>query len=62
MIQAILGIVGSTLLIIIGLWKYFGRKAAERRKLAEQAKKKLDKANADGNESDFLDGFSDISH
>jgi hypothetical protein len=44
--------------MIIGLWKYFGRKAAERRKQAEQARKDLDNANKEGGtSSDFLDAF-----
>jgi hypothetical protein len=54
----ILGIISSLLLCAIGIWKYCGRKAAERRKQAEQARKDLDKANAtDGTASDFLDAF-----
>jgi hypothetical protein len=58
MLTSILGIIGSVLLCIIGLWKYFGRKAAERRKQAEQARKDLDNANKpDGTPSDFLDSF-----
>jgi hypothetical protein len=58
MVTSILGIIGSVLLCIIGLWKYFGRKATERRKQAEQARKDLDNANKpDGTPSDFLDGF-----
>ena len=58
MVNAILGIIGSLLLMIIGIWKYFGRKNAEKRKLAEQARKDLDNANKpDGTASDFLDAF-----
>lgn len=58
MANAILGIIGSVLLIIIGIWKYCGRKSAERRKQAEQARKDMDNANKpDGTPSDFLDGF-----
>ena len=54
----ILAIIGSVLAIIIGLWKYFGRKNTEKRKQAEQARKDLDNANKpDGTPSDFLDGF-----
>jgi len=55
---SILTIIGSVLAIIIGLWKYFGRKNAEKRKQAEQARKDLDNANKpDGTPSDFIDGF-----
>jgi len=54
----IVAVIGSILSIIIGLWRYFGRKAAERRKQAEQARKDLDNANKeDGTPSDFLDAF-----
>jgi hypothetical protein len=58
MATSILGIIGSVLLMIIGLWKYFGRKNAERRKQAEQARKDMDNAKKpDGTPSDFLDAF-----
>ncbi len=58
MATSILGIISSVLLMIIGLWKYFGRKNTEKRKQAEQARKDLDNANKDtGTPSDFLDGF-----
>ena len=58
MASQILAIIGSVLLCIIGIWKYFGRKAAERRKQAEQARKDMDNAKKeDGTPSDFLDSF-----
>jgi hypothetical protein len=58
MVNSILAIIGSVLAIIIGLWKYFGRRNAEKRKQAEQARKDLDAANKpDGTPSDLLDGF-----
>ena len=53
----ILTIVASLLAIGIGLYKHYNRIAGEKRKLAEQAKKDLEKANETGNPSDFLDGF-----
>jgi hypothetical protein len=56
----ILGIIGSVLLMIIGLWKYFGRKNAEKRKQAEQARKDLDNANKNNSPSDFLDAFGRV--
>lgn len=55
--SAILRIIGSVLLMIIGLWKYFGRKNAEKRKQAEQARKDMDNAKKNDNPSDFLDAF-----
>jgi hypothetical protein len=47
--------------IIVGLWKHFSRTAAYKRKMADEAKAKLDKANSpNGSASDFLDGFGNI--
>ena len=60
MTAQILGIIGSFLLIVIGLWKYCGRKNEFNRKQAEQAKKDLDNAVKTGNPSDFLDAFSRV--
>lgn len=57
MTTQILAIISSVLLFVIGLWKYFGRKSAERRKQAEQARKDLDNAKKNDSVSDFLDGF-----
>ncbi len=53
----ILTIIGSVLAIIIGLWKYYGRKNAEKRKQAEQAKKDMENAKKNDSPSDFLDSF-----
>ena len=41
----------------IGVWKYFGRKNAERRKQADLARKDLDNAKKNDDVSDLLDGF-----
>jgi hypothetical protein len=57
----ILAIIGSILAIIIGLWKKFGRIAAEKRKQAEQARKDLDNAKKNDSPSDFLDGFGRLN-
>jgi len=57
MATAILGIISSLLLVVIGIWKYFGRKNAEKRKQAEQARKDLDEANQNDDPGKFLDGF-----
>ena len=53
----ILSVIGSGLLIIIGLWKYFGRKNEEKRRLADEARKDLDAAKKNDSPSDFLDSF-----
>ena len=58
MATQILAVIGSLLAIVIGLWKYFGRKNTEKRKQAEQAKKDMENAKKeDGTPSDFLDSF-----
>lgn len=53
-------IIASILACIIGVWKYFGRKAAEKRKQAEQARKDLDEANKNDDPSSFLDAFGRV--
>jgi hypothetical protein len=56
--KTILSIIGSLLICVIGLWKFFGRKNEEKRQQAAQAKKDIENANSDdGTASDFLDGF-----
>ncbi|MEI8350108.1 MAG: hypothetical protein WCI77_08130 [Candidatus Omnitrophota bacterium] len=57
MIAQILTIIVSILAIIIGLWKKFGRIAAEKRKLADEAGEKLDEAQKNKNKSDLLDAW-----
>ena len=58
MAATILGIISSLLLVAIGIWKYFGRKNAEKRRQAELARKDMDNAKKeDGTPSDFLDSF-----
>jgi hypothetical protein len=57
---SLLTVIGSILAIIIGLWKYYGRKNAEKRRQADQARKDLDNANKNDNPSDFLDGFNRV--
>jgi membrane protein implicated in regulation of membrane protease activity len=41
----------------IGIWKYFSRMKSERRRLADEAKAKLGKAQTP---SDFLDSFDSM--
>lgn len=57
MATSIIGIIGSILAIVIGLWRYFGRKNSEKRKNADQARKDLDNAKKNDSPSDFLDAF-----
>ena len=56
----VLVIISSVLAVIIGLWKRFGRIAAEKRKQAEQARKDLDDANKNDDPSSLLDGFGRV--
>ena len=51
----------AVLAAIGGVWKYFGRIATEKRKLADVAKEKLDKAHETGNKSDYLDAWDNAS-
>jgi type II secretory pathway pseudopilin PulG len=60
MAATVLGIIGSLLLIVIGLWKRGGRIAEAKRKQAEQARKDLDSAKENNSPSDFLDGFGGV--
>lgn len=53
----ILVVISGVISIIVGLWKYFSRRAAERRKNADQARKDLDEAKKNDSPSDFLDAF-----
>lgn len=57
----IIAVIGAVLACIIGLWKHYGRIAAEKRKLADEAKEKLDKAHETGNKSDYLDAWDNAN-
>ena len=51
-------VIGGIISCIIGLWRYFGRKAAEYRRQAKQAREDLDNAKKNDDPSSFLDGFN----
>ena len=54
----ILGILSLILTCAVGIWKFFARLKSEKRKLADEAKKDIEKATSeDGSASDLLDGF-----
>jgi len=57
MSSQILAIIGSVLAMVIGLWKYFGRKNAEKRKLADEAGKELEDAQKNKDKSGRLDAW-----
>lgn len=54
---SIFTIIGSILAIIIGLWKYFGRIATEKRRLADEAGKELENAQKNKNKSGRLNAW-----
>lgn len=56
--MSIWGVIAGVISMIVGLWRLFGRKAAERRRQAEQARKDLDNAKNNDDRSSFLDGFN----
>ena len=55
--KQLLVVISGVISIVVGLWRYFGRKAAERRRQAEQSRKDLDEAKKNDDESSFLDAF-----
>ena len=57
----ILVVIGLILTCIIGVWKWLVRVKSEKRKLADEARKKLDDAKANNSKSDFLDSFGNIN-
>lgn len=53
--------IGSILTIVIMAWRWVRRIKSQKRKMADEGKAKIEKANsADGSASDFLDGFSKL--
>ena len=60
MSNQLLGIIGSVLLMVIGIWKYFSRKSKYRREQAEQAKKDMDNANQNDYTGSLLDSFDSL--
>lgn len=61
MASAILGIIGSVLLMIIGVWKLCGRRAAYKRQLADKAQKELDDAQKNKDTSAITAAVDDIN-
>ena len=56
-----LTVIGLVLTCAIGVWKWIARTKSEKRRLADEAQQKIDKATGDGDESDLLDGFNTIN-
>lgn len=61
MATQIISAVVLLLTCVVGLWKFFARRKSERRRLADEAMDKINKAASDGDESDLLDGFDGIN-
>ena len=57
----ILAVIGLVLTCAIGIWKFMARIKSEKRKLADEARKKLDDAKANNSKSDFLDAFGNTN-
>ncbi len=57
MTTQILTIIIAILATIAGLWKHFGRINAEKRRIADEAKQKLDDAQKNQDKSDLLDAW-----
>jgi ABC-type nickel/cobalt efflux system permease component RcnA len=55
-----LAVIGLVLTCAIGIWKFVARLKSEKRKLADEARTKLDEAKKTSNNSDFLDAFERI--
>ena len=55
--MTVITIIGLVLTRLIGIWKFFTRVKSERRKLADEAGKKLIDAHNSGNKSDLLDAW-----
>ena len=55
--KQLLVVISGAFSIIIGLWKYFGRKAATKRKILKEAKEDLDNAHKNKDSSSILDAW-----
>ena len=60
MANAILGIIGSLLLITIGLWKYFTSKARVRQKRKEDAANEIKQGMDENDASKITGGFDNL--
>jgi hypothetical protein len=58
---SVLTIIASVLALIIGLWKKYGRIAAEKRKLSDEAGKELEDAQKNKDKSGRLDAWGKIN-
>lgn len=53
--------IGSLLTLILLVWRWVKRMKSYKRKMADEGKAKIEKANsADGSASDLLDGFGKL--
>ena len=61
MTPSILGVITLALTAAIGIWKFVARVKSERRKLADEAGKKLEDAHKNKSKSDLLDSWDSIN-
>jgi hypothetical protein len=59
---ALLPVIGSLLACIIGLWKYFGRKASERRDRIVAAQTTFNEGIQERDPSKITAGFTDLTN
>lgn len=60
MVGAIITIISGVIAIIVAIVNRNSRVNAEKRRLADEAKEKLDKAHESGNKSDLLDAWGNV--
>jgi hypothetical protein len=61
MVVGICSAIVAVISVIIGIWRYYGRIGKEKRRLADEAKKKLDSAHDNQSKSDLLDAWDSIN-
>ena len=61
MVNAILGIIGSILLITIGLWKYFTGKARAKKKRQEDAANEIKQGMDENDPSKITGGLDNLN-
>ena len=61
MTPSILGVITLALTAAIGIWKFVARVKSERRKLSDEAGKKLDDAHKNKDKSSLLDAWDNIN-
>lgn len=58
--MSIVAVIGLILTCAIGIWNWIKRLRSEKRKIADDARKKLDDAKTNSSPSDFVDAFDSM--